>query len=161
VFVLCDAHQSISAGGHLGAVVAAEVRRGAPRRDEPLEDRDGLIGGDRAVDVHDQRLARELVDDVQQLQRLAVGGLVELEVKRPHMIGALGAQTLRRPGGVPEPWDVLRVAPPVIRAFGGWPGRARGDLRRRPQAQGCRQRALRSLLVGRLTGAASAWPGRP
>jgi hypothetical protein len=43
-------------------------------------------------DEHHQRLTGELVDDVAQLQRAAVGGLVELEVKRPHLPGALGPQ---------------------------------------------------------------------
>src|SRR5439155_1255046 len=75
--------------GQLGAVVAADVRRGAALGGQALEHRDGLIGGDAAVDVHRQRLAGVLVDDVEQPQRAAVGGLVVLEVKRPHVIRAL------------------------------------------------------------------------
>jgi hypothetical protein len=50
-----------------------------------------------------ERLPGELVHDVQQLQDVPVGGLVELEVKRPHVVGALGSQTARRDRGVPEP----------------------------------------------------------
>ena len=70
---------------------------GAPRsRDEALERRDDRVGVDAALDQHHQRLARELVDDVEQLQRPPVGGLVELEVERPHLVGALGAQPLGR-----------------------------------------------------------------
>ncbi len=54
--------------------------RGAPTlSDDLLEHRDGLIGADGPVDVHHQRFAGELVDDVQQLDDAAVGGLVELK----------------------------------------------------------------------------------
>jgi hypothetical protein len=74
-------------GGHLRAVVTADVCRGATHGDQSLEHLEGRIGGDAAGRVHDQRLPGELVDDVQQLQRLAVGGLVELEVERPHVVG--------------------------------------------------------------------------
>jgi hypothetical protein len=47
--------------------------------------------------VHDQRLARVLVDDVDQPQRPAAGRLVGLEVKRPHVIGRGGDDLA--PGG--------------------------------------------------------------
>ena len=60
----------------------------------------------RAADL--QRLAGELVDDVQQLQDPPVGGLVELEVKRPHVIGALCSQALGRHGRVAQ---ALALAP--------------------------------------------------
>lgn len=40
---------------------------------------------------------------MQQLQDVPVGGLVELEIKRPHMVRALGAQTTRRNRRVLEP----------------------------------------------------------
>src|SRR5271167_343706 len=52
-----------------------------------------------------ERLASELVDDVQQLEVVTVGGLIELEVDRPHMIRRLGPQ----PVGLPQlPNDLLR-----------------------------------------------------
>jgi hypothetical protein len=52
--------------------------------------------------VHDQRLARELVEDVQELDRVPVGGLIELEVERPQVARAFGPQTpLRRRRGAP------------------------------------------------------------
>ena len=38
-------------------------------------------------------------------------------------------------------WDVVRVAPAVVRAFEARPGRARADRRRRPQARGRRRPA--------------------
>jgi hypothetical protein len=49
-----------------------------------------------------QRLAGELVDDVQELQDLAIGGLVELKVDRPHVIGVPGRQALGRDGRSPQ-----------------------------------------------------------
>jgi hypothetical protein len=48
-------------------------------------------------------LARELVNDVEQLQRPPVGRLIELEIKRPHVIGPLCAQPLGRDRRLPEP----------------------------------------------------------
>ena len=54
--------------------------------------------------------AGELVDHVEQLQHPAVGGLVELKVERPHLVGPLGAQALRRDGRVPQP---PALAPPL------------------------------------------------
>jgi hypothetical protein len=42
--------------------------------------------------VHRERFAGELVDDVEQLDRAAVDGLVELEVDRPYVIGPLSPQ---------------------------------------------------------------------
>ena len=37
-------------------------------------------------------LPGELVDDVQQLEHMPVGGLIELEIERPHVAWALSAQ---------------------------------------------------------------------
>jgi len=56
------------------------VLGGAAPGGEALEHGDRLIGADAALDEHLERLEGELVDDVQELQRAAVGGLVELEV---------------------------------------------------------------------------------
>jgi hypothetical protein len=55
-------------------------------------------------------LAGELVDDVQQLENPAVGGLIELEVQRPHVIGCLGPQPLGWDGRGAE---ALSLAPPL------------------------------------------------
>jgi len=38
--------------------------------------------------MHDQRLPGELVDDVQQLEHVPVGGLIELKIERPDMVRA-------------------------------------------------------------------------
>jgi len=64
----------------------------------------GLIGGDAAGGVHDQRLAGELIDDVQQLQDVPVGGVIELEIERPDVVGA------------PKP--VIGGSPPTLRTMG-------------------------------------------
>jgi len=72
---------------------------------------------DAACDQHRQRLARKLVDDVQQLQRPHVGGLVELKIERPHMVGSLCAQPLggdRRLAEPPELASALRDAQPLL-----------------------------------------------
>ena len=80
-------------GRQLRAVVAAqERRRAAAPGDQRLQLADGLIGADQAPHVHGQRFAGVLVDDVDQAQRAAVGGHVVLEVDRPHLVRARGAQ---------------------------------------------------------------------
>jgi hypothetical protein len=66
--------------GQLGAVVAADVRRRPASGGEVVEHRDRLVCVDAAGDVHGQRFARVLVDDVEQRQHAPVSGLVELEV---------------------------------------------------------------------------------
>ena len=97
-------------GGQLGTVVAAdERRRRATLADEPVEHGDGVVGVDAAAALDRQRLPRELVNHVQQLQDPAVGGLIELEVKRPHVIGPLGPQPVGRNRRVPQ---ALALAPP-------------------------------------------------
>src|SRR4029450_164445 len=67
-----------------------------------VENTDGGVGVDPAFHDDGQRLAGVLIHDVEQLQSPAVLGLVELVVQRPHMVGALGRQPLRRPGGGAE-----------------------------------------------------------
>jgi hypothetical protein len=74
-------------GGQLRAVVGAQIGRGAALGGKALEDRDGLLGVDRAADLDRQRLAGELVDDVEELQLAAVLGGVVLEVERPDVVG--------------------------------------------------------------------------
>ncbi len=60
-------------------------------------------------DVDGKGFSGVLVDDVEHLQPALVGGLVELEVQRPHMIRILGAQP-----------DTVRAAGPAPLPFGGW-----------------------------------------
>jgi hypothetical protein len=76
-----------------------------------LENRhQSLVGVDASVTLDRECLAGELVDDVQQLQDPPVGGLIKLEVQRPHVIGVLGAQPLGPDGRGPEP---LALASPL------------------------------------------------
>src|SRR3954470_24362691 len=84
--------------GQLRAVVAAHVRRRSALGGESLKYGDGLVCVDAPCDVHRERLAGELVDDVQQLDHPPVGGLIELEVQGPHVIGTLGPQPAARNG---------------------------------------------------------------
>jgi len=73
------------AGGQLGAVVGPEVLGSPALGREPLEHGDRLVGVDRAIDLDCERLAGELVDDVEELQLAPVCGGIVLEVKRPEM----------------------------------------------------------------------------
>ena len=88
---------------------------------------------------------RELIDDVAQLQRPPVGGLVELEVERPHVIRPLGPQPLRRDGRLAKPATLARAlrhsgagdaggARHRRRPHGERAGAARRRARRRPGA---------------------------
>ena len=60
------------ASGQLGAVVGAQVLRRPVLADEAPQDFDRLVGVDRAIDLDRQRLAGELVDDVEELELAAV-----------------------------------------------------------------------------------------
>lgn len=74
-------------GGEFGSVVAADERRGDVTVDDDLlECGDGRVGVDGPVHDDGERFAGVLVDDVEQLDLLAVRGDVELEVQRPHMV---------------------------------------------------------------------------
>src|SRR3954466_4607162 len=77
--------------------------RSAPLACEALERLDGVVGGDAGRDVHRQGFAGELVDDVEQLDRAAVDGLIELKVDRPHVPRPLRAQPTARARGTAEP----------------------------------------------------------
>jgi len=69
---------------------------------------DVVEGGDRAVrvdatfDEPAELFPGVLDDDVEQLQHLAVGGPVELEVERPDVIRSLGSEPVRRARRGPE-----------------------------------------------------------
>src|SRR3954469_17088496 len=82
--------------GQLRSVVTAHVRGRAALVGEALEHGHGLVGVDAAGDVDRERLAGELVNDVEQLDHAAVGGLIELEVQRPDLIGPLRPQPVGR-----------------------------------------------------------------
>ena len=86
--VLCDRHQSVSAWAVISGPLSQRMCAGAPRwATRCSKTATGLISGDAARELHHECLACELVDDVQQLQHVAVGGLIELKVKRPHVVG--------------------------------------------------------------------------
>ena len=121
-------------GGQLGAVLTADVRGGAAPADEPVERGGGLIGGDAARDVHLKRLAGELVNDVQQPQRVADAAGNAAEATRTVLVdstetlgsavvgpGARGADArrllrlLRRYGGLDgAAWDA--IGPSAVRS---------------------------------------------
>ena len=66
--------------------------RCAPSGDETLDAGDDLIGAHRACDVHGQGFSGVFIDNVQQFQPALVGGLIKLEVQRPHLIRCFGPQ---------------------------------------------------------------------
>src|SRR6516165_3987562 len=70
---------------------------------EPLQHAHRLVGVDAALDQHLERLASELIDHVEQLQHPPVGGLVELKIERPHLVGTLRPQALRRNRRLAQP----------------------------------------------------------
>jgi hypothetical protein len=134
------------------------MRRGAALARQRVEHADGVVGGDVARDQHGQRFAGELVDDVEQLDPAAGERLIELEVDRPHVIGPLGPEPVRRdrrfaqalafaaPGRdpqaflAPQPLHPLAVHAPALadqprmRAPIAPPGPLHGDhAQRRPQ----------------------------
>src|SRR3954463_5767384 len=96
-------HQSLSACAVSSGPLSQRTCAGAPPLvAEALEHVDGLVGVDAARDVDRERFAGELVDDVEQLEHAAVGGLIELEVQRPHVTGPLGPQPVGRHGRLTE-----------------------------------------------------------
>src|SRR3954451_12999836 len=96
-------HQSLSACAVSSGPLSQRTCAGAPRLvGEALEHVDGLVCVDAARDVDRERFAGELVDDVEQLQHAAIGGLIELEVQRPDMVGPLRSQPVGRDGRLAE-----------------------------------------------------------
>ncbi len=85
-------------GHELGTIVHAQVLGRSPLGDEALYDRDDGVGVTGSAHPHGQSLPGVLVDDVQQLQPPAIGGLVELEVQGPHLVRALRPQQLAATG---------------------------------------------------------------
>ena len=76
----------------LGAVVHTQVRWSPSLVHELLDGGDDAVGADAARGVDGEGLSGELVDNVEKLDAAQIGGLVELEVQGPHVVGALGAQ---------------------------------------------------------------------
>jgi hypothetical protein len=72
-----------------------------------------VVGVDPPAALDCQRFTGELVDHVQELENPPVGGLVELEIQRPHVIRPRRAQPLDGHGGCAEP---LALAPPLRHA---------------------------------------------
>ena len=79
------------------------MRRRPTLGGEGLQHADGFVGVDVALDLHHERFAGELVDDVEQLQRPPVRGLIELKVECPYLVGPLGPQPLCRDGRLAQP----------------------------------------------------------
>ena len=79
-------------------VAADELWPGPTLGDQAVENVNGGVGVDPAVDLDRQGLAGVLVDHVQQLQDPTVQRLVELVVQRPHMVRVLGRQPVGRTG---------------------------------------------------------------
>jgi hypothetical protein len=68
---------------------------------QPGQRLDQVISGAGAGHAHREGLAGVLIDDVGQLQPASISGLVELEVDRPDLVGALGPPPLRLLGSDP------------------------------------------------------------
>ena len=78
--------------------------------DQPLQHRHDRVRVDAALDHHHQRLARELIDDVEQLQRPSLPRSGRTGSRTPtRAIRALGPQPLGRYRRLPEP---AAFAPP-------------------------------------------------
>ena len=103
-------HQSLSACAVSSGPLSQRMCVGsAAHGGELVEDGDGLVGVDASGDVHRERLAGVLIDDVEQLEHPAVGGLIELEVQGPHVTGPLGSQPI---GGHRRLAEALALASP-------------------------------------------------
>src|SRR3954447_1807497 len=102
-------HQSLSACAVSSGPLSQRTCAGAPRwwvrRSSTVT---VWSESDAAGDVDRERFAGELVNDVEQLDHAAVGGLIELEVQRPDMIGPLRPQPVGRDRRLAE---ALALAP--------------------------------------------------
>jgi hypothetical protein len=98
-------HQSRSAFAVSSGPLSQRICSGALSRagHETVEYRDGRVGVDPPFALDRERLAGELVDDVQQLRHASIGGLVELEVECPHLVGPLRGQPRGGHGRLAEP----------------------------------------------------------
>ena len=89
--------------------------RGAALGDEAFDNGDQRVGVAGAPHPHGQRLPGELVDDVEELEPATVGGLVELEVDRPHMVRVLSGEALGNVAADPPALATAhRTAQPLV-----------------------------------------------
>src|SRR6516162_1079286 len=95
-------------GDEFGAVVAADqLGCLAAAFDDPLKRLDRVIRAEAARCSGGQRLAGVLIGDGEDLDRSAVGGLVDEEVERPHLVRAGGGDVTGHPlapAPSPRPW---------------------------------------------------------
>jgi len=70
--------------------------------DEPVQHLHEVITGDGAFNLDRQRGFGELISNRENLQYPPVGGLVEREISRPHMVGELRVQPVPGSGGGPD-----------------------------------------------------------
>jgi hypothetical protein len=124
--------------------------------DEPVEVRDEVLGGAVPTDAHREGFPGVLVDDVRELQASLVGGLVELEVDRPHMIPALGPPaTCDRPGASAGGY---KMAARIVRREGWSANRKRiqrlwrDEGLKRPPQRPRKRRRLRPIEDAKLRG---------
>src|SRR5437763_5714565 len=97
-------HQSLSACPVISGPLSHRRCAGAPRSAASASSTITALSASmpRSTSIL-QRLTRELVYHVEQLDHLAVGGLVELKIECPHLIRALRPQPLRRHRRLPKP----------------------------------------------------------
>ena len=67
-----------------------------------------VLAGDAALNHPTEAFAGVFVDDRDDLDRPSIGGGIELEVHRPHLVGRIGAHLWRRGGGA-----MTFTAPPL------------------------------------------------
>jgi hypothetical protein len=61
-----------------------------------------VISSDGSLDFDGQRVLGELIGDGQNFQHSPVGGLVEREVQRPHLVRELSTEPITGHGGGPH-----------------------------------------------------------
>ena len=73
-------------GDELRTVVAANVLRHATHREQLRQRVDHVLARDAPIHLQSQALPRVLIDDLQPLQRAALGRAIEHEVPAPHVV---------------------------------------------------------------------------
>jgi hypothetical protein len=116
--VFDSSHQSRGTCAVISGPLSHLSNCGAPRSVISRSSLADAVSIDRALDQHHERLARELIRDVEQLQRPPVGGLVELEVERrcsgrQTPAGAAGGARLLRGRGSRGPRSRVRTGRPT------------------------------------------------
>ena len=116
--VFDSSHQSQGTCAVISGPLSHLSNCGAPRSVISRSSLADAVSIDRALDQYHERLARELIRDVEQLQRPPVGGLVELEVERrcsgrQTPAGAAGRARLLRSRGSRGPRSRVRTGRPT------------------------------------------------